>query len=124
MILEGGQMGEVMGGYFIRRVVTPQVKLRILTSTTSTRKATVGPTPPASNNTENFVSPIAGRFAGRGLSAQTKHRKSPLPDWCPRTPLRDITLICKVSEIFSLLLFSIHFFSSYLFIILLVLCTV
>jgi hypothetical protein len=88
-----------MGGYFIRRVVTPQVNLGILTSTASTRKTIVGPTPPAGNNTENLVSPIAGRFAGRGLSAQSKHRKSPLPDWYQRTPLRDITVICKVFNI-------------------------
>lgn len=96
MILEGGQMGEVMGGYFIRRVVPPEVKFGVLTSTNSTRNTLVGPTPPAGNNTENLISPIAGRVAGRGTTAQSKHKKSPLPDWYPRTPLRDITLICKV----------------------------
>ncbi|KAF3333819.1 hypothetical protein FCM35_KLT01510 [Carex littledalei] len=98
MILEGGQMGEVMGGYFIRRVVTPQVKFGVLTSTTSTRNTLAGPAPPAGNNAENLVSPIAGRVAGRGTTAQSKHKKSPLPDWYPRTPLRDITVICKAIQ--------------------------
>lgn len=121
MILEGGQMGEVMGGYFIRRVVTPQLKLGLLTSTAFKRNTLAGPTPPAGNNRENLISPIGSRVAGRGMAAQSKNRKSPLPDWYPRTPLRDITLICKVSGLFSLLFL---FFNSFIVLFFIFVCQI
>ncbi|KAJ3685450.1 hypothetical protein LUZ61_014614 [Rhynchospora tenuis] len=102
MILEGGQMGEVMGGYFIRRVVLPQVKfgtqLASTSASTTTGNRLAGPASLSGNNAENLISPIASRVARRTPAVQAKHRKSPLPDWYPRTPLRDISVICKAIE--------------------------
>lgn len=83
-------LGELSGGggFFIRRVASPGAL------------AARGPGKPLarrfirpSNNKEN-VPPVWA------VKATATKRRSPLPDWYPRTPLRDITAIAKVIESF------------------------
>ncbi|KAJ3669242.1 hypothetical protein LUZ60_011192 [Juncus effusus] len=85
MILEGGEMGEIMGGYFIKKFVSPKEKLRILSS--------VHPMPKR-NNKEN-VNPVNFHVAGQNTSqhqsqSRSRRSRSVYPDWFPRTPLRYI----------------------------------
>lgn len=77
------------GGYFIRRVrvASPGALVGKGTVKLLARRAR---TP--SNNKENV--PPAGAVRAR------PKRRSPLPDWYPRTPLRDITSIVKVLTYF------------------------
>uniref|UniRef100_A0A0D9ZM14 Uncharacterized protein n=1 Tax=Oryza glumipatula TaxID=40148 RepID=A0A0D9ZM14_9ORYZ len=81
-------LGELSGGggFFIRRVASPGAL------------AARGPGKPLarrfirpSNNKEN-VPPVWA------VKATATKRRSPLPDWYPRTPLRDITAIAKAIQ--------------------------
>ncbi|KAJ4776546.1 hypothetical protein LUZ62_060803 [Rhynchospora pubera] len=81
MLMERGLMGQESGGYFIRGVVP------------------IHPTPrpnrwvgPSTDNKEN-INP-----ATRRVVEPTRQGRSSLPNWYPRTPLRDITAILKVIE--------------------------
>ncbi|KAJ3679717.1 hypothetical protein LUZ60_017728 [Juncus effusus] len=107
MILEGGEMGQPIGGYFIRRVISPQVKLRLLTSPASNTKRRIRSTTYNHNNENENGNSAAGHVAGQynenensvaGQSGSQRKRRSPLPEWYPRAPLRDITAICKAIE--------------------------
>jgi hypothetical protein len=75
------------GGFFIRRVESPGAVLVKGAVKPLARRALS-----QSSNKEN-VPPVG---AVRGAPK----RKSPLPDWYPRTPLRDITSIVKVVDYF------------------------
>jgi len=72
------------GGFFIRRVESPGAVLMKGAVKPLARQA-LSP----SSNKEN-VPPVG---AVRGAP-----KRSPLPDWYPRTPLRDITSIVKVVD--------------------------
>jgi hypothetical protein len=71
------------GGFFIRRVAPPGA---VLVKGAVKPLARQARTP--SSNKEN-VPPV-------GALRTAPKRRSPLPDWYPRTPLRDITSIVKV----------------------------
>ncbi|KAJ3691222.1 hypothetical protein LUZ61_020386 [Rhynchospora tenuis] len=81
MLIERGLMGQESGGYFIRGVVPIH--------TTSRPNRWVGP---STDNKEN-INP-----ATRRVVEPTRQGRSSLPNWYPRTPLRDITAILKVIE--------------------------
>uniref|UniRef100_A0A0E0KRS9 Uncharacterized protein n=1 Tax=Oryza punctata TaxID=4537 RepID=A0A0E0KRS9_ORYPU len=74
------------GGFFIRRVASPGA-LAVRGSGKPLARRFIRP----SNNKEN-VPPV------RAVKATTAKRRSPLPDWYPRTPLRDITAIAKAIQ--------------------------
>ena len=73
------------GGFFITRVASPGAVLMKGTAKLLARHSQT-----ASSNKEN-VPPM-------GFLRTTPKRRSPLPDWYPRTPLRDITSIVKVMQ--------------------------
>lgn len=73
------------GGFFIRTVESPGA---VLVNGAVKRPARQFLSP--SNNKEN-VPPV-------GALRATPKRRTPLPDWYPRTPLRDITSIVKAIE--------------------------
>ncbi|CAN6238485.1 unnamed protein product [Urochloa humidicola] len=72
------------GGFLIRRVASPGAVL-----VTGAAKPLVRRARTPSSNKEN-VPPVGALIAPK--------RSSPLPDWYPRTPLRDITSIVKALE--------------------------
>lgn len=74
------------GGFFIRRVASPGA-LAVRAAGKPLPRRFVSP----SNNKEN-VPPVWA------VRATPPNRRSPLPDWYPRTPLRDITAIVKAVE--------------------------
>ncbi|KAF8703430.1 hypothetical protein HU200_032235 [Digitaria exilis] len=81
--LSGGGGG---GGFFIRRVVSPgSLAARGIRKPLSRRY--ISP----SRNKENLLPVWA-------LRATPTKRRSPLPEWYPRTPLRDITAIAKAIQ--------------------------
>ncbi|KAL6899324.1 hypothetical protein ACP4OV_005982 [Aristida adscensionis] len=73
------------GGFFIRRVASPGPVMVKGAVKPLARRALA-----SSNNKEN-VPPV---WAAKAVPK----RRSPLPDWYPRTPLRDITSIVKAVE--------------------------
>ncbi|CAN6238487.1 unnamed protein product [Urochloa humidicola] len=73
------------GGFYVRRVVSPGIVVAKCTIKPLARRARI-----RLCNKENV--PPAG-----AVKAAPKSR-SPLPDWYPRTPLRDITSITKAIE--------------------------
>ncbi|PUZ76332.1 hypothetical protein GQ55_1G281600 [Panicum hallii var. hallii] len=77
--------GHSGGGFFIRRVASPGIVVAKCTIKPLARQART----PLSNK-ENV--PPAG-----AVKAAPK-RRTPLPEWYPRTPLRDITSIIKALE--------------------------
>jgi hypothetical protein len=79
------------GGFFIRRVESPGA---VLVKGAVKLRARQALSP--SSNKENVPPVGAVRVAPK--------RRSPLPDWYPRTPLRDITSIVKVVDYFLLVL--------------------
>ena len=74
------------GGFFIRRVASPGIVVAKCTIKPLARRART----PLSNK-ENV--PPAG-------AVKAAPKRSPLHDWYPRTPLRDITSIVKVQTSF------------------------
>ncbi|RLN08619.1 protein GIGAS CELL1-like [Panicum miliaceum] len=76
--------GHSGGGFFIRRVASPGIVVAKCTIKPLARRART----PLSNK-ENV--PPAG-------AVKAAPKRSPLPDWYPRTPLRDITSIVKTLE--------------------------
>ncbi|XP_047070811.1 protein POLYCHOME-like [Lolium rigidum] len=74
------------GGFFIRRVASPGALAGRRVGKPLSRRF-----PSPSSNKEN-VPPV---WAVKDTPAR---RRSPLPDWYPRTPLRDITAIAKAIE--------------------------
>ncbi|KAF0890508.1 hypothetical protein E2562_002865 [Oryza meyeriana var. granulata] len=74
------------GGFFIRRVASPGA-LAARGARKPLPRRFISP----SNNKEN-VPPVWA------VKATPAKRRSPLPDWYPRTPLRDITAIVKAIE--------------------------
>ncbi|GJN21122.1 hypothetical protein PR202_gb08572 [Eleusine coracana subsp. coracana] len=88
--LTAGEDGS--GGFFIRRVVSPSSLA--VRGTTKKHMARWSRLP--SNNKENRPPVWAVR-------ATPPKRRSPLPKWYPRTPLRDITAIAKVTNSILLL---------------------
>lgn len=74
------------GGFFIRRVASPGA-LAARGSRKPLARRYISP----SRNKENLPPVWA-------LRATTTKRKSPLPEWYPRTPLRDITAIAKAIQ--------------------------
>jgi hypothetical protein len=78
------------GGFFIRRVSSPGA-LAVRGARKPLARRFVSP----SNNKENR-SPV---WAVRA----TQPKRSPLPEWYPRTPLRDITAIAKVITVMSVI---------------------
>ncbi|KAK3154159.1 hypothetical protein QOZ80_2BG0187000 [Eleusine coracana subsp. coracana] len=83
--LTAGEDGS--GGFFIRRVVSPSSLA--VRGTTKKHMARWSRLP--SNNKENRPPVWAVR-------ATPPKRRSPLPKWYPRTPLRDITAIAKAIQ--------------------------
>ena len=79
------------GGFFIRTVESPGA---VLMNGAVKRPAQQFLSP--SSNKEN-VPPL-------GALRATPKRRNPLPDWYPRTPLRDITSIVKVVDYFLAIL--------------------
>jgi hypothetical protein len=75
------------GGFFMRTVESPGA---VLVNGAVKRPARQFLSP--SSNKENV--PPVGAFRA------TPKRRTPLPDWYPRTPLRDITSIVKVVDYF------------------------
>ncbi|KAF8765873.1 hypothetical protein HU200_008392 [Digitaria exilis] len=73
------------GGFFIRRVASPGAAL-----VKGAVKPLAGQAPTPSSNKEN-VPPV-------GALRTAPKRRSPLPEWYPRTPLRDIISIVKAME--------------------------
>ncbi|KAL6634653.1 hypothetical protein ACP70R_027324 [Stipagrostis hirtigluma subsp. patula] len=73
------------GGFFIRRVASPGAVMAKRSVKPLARQV-----PSPSSNKEN-VPPV-------WVARATPKRRSPLPDWYPRTPLRDITSIVKAVE--------------------------
>ncbi|XP_062219488.1 protein GIGAS CELL1-like [Phragmites australis] len=73
------------GGFFIRKVASPGAVV-VKGSVKPLARRALAP----SSNKEN-VPPVSAVRA-------TPKRRSPLPDWYPRTPLRDITSIVKALE--------------------------
>lgn len=78
----------VATGFWIRR---PAYPIGLRRSRLSHLKNFMSPT----DNKEN-IPPTTARHLAR-------QRKSPLPHWYPRTPLRDITVVVNVSKSFSIL---------------------
>lgn len=77
MLIERGPMDQLTGGYFIRGVVPIHpMPNRWVGSMT--------------DNRENII-PATSRVV-----QPTRQGRSPLPNWYPRTPLRDITAVLKV----------------------------
>jgi hypothetical protein len=76
------------GGFFIRRVTSPGAVV-VKGGVKPLARYTLTP----SRNKENVPPPGAMRGAPK--------RRSPLPDWYPRTPLRDITAIVKVVNYYT-----------------------
>ncbi|TVU15617.1 hypothetical protein EJB05_39147, partial [Eragrostis curvula] len=74
------------GGFFIRRVASPGA-LAVRAARKPLARRYVSP----SNNKEN-------RPPFWAVRATPPKRRSPLPDWYPRTPLRDITAIAKAIQ--------------------------
>ncbi|KAG8082344.1 hypothetical protein GUJ93_ZPchr0014g46717 [Zizania palustris] len=74
------------GGFFFRRVASPGAL-----AVRGTRKPQPRRFISPSNNKENMPPVWA-------VKATPPKRRSPLPDWYPRTPLRDITAIVKAIE--------------------------
>ncbi|KAK3142314.1 hypothetical protein QOZ80_4BG0344950 [Eleusine coracana subsp. coracana] len=74
------------GGFFIRRVASPGA-LPVRGARKPHARRFVSP----SNNKEN-------RLPFWAVRATPPKRRSPLPDWYPRTPLRDITAIAKAIQ--------------------------
>lgn len=77
MLIERGLMGQVTGGYFIRGTVPIHPRPNRWVGSTTDNKENINPA------TSGVVEPA---YQGR----------SPLPDWYPRTPLRDISAVLKV----------------------------
>ncbi|CAL4968534.1 unnamed protein product [Urochloa decumbens] len=71
------------GGFLIRRMASPGVLVKGAVKPLARQART------PSSNKEN-VPPVGALIAPK--------RRSPLPDWYPRTPLRDITSIVKALE--------------------------
>jgi hypothetical protein len=76
------------GGFFIRRVASPGGLAGRRTGKPLSRRF-----PSPFSNKEN-VPPVWA------VKATPARRRSSLPDWYPRTPLRDITAIAKVMDSF------------------------
>ncbi|XP_015691900.1 protein POLYCHOME-like [Oryza brachyantha] len=74
------------GGFFIRRVASPGAALAVRGAGKPLPRRFMAP-----SNKEN-VPPVWA------VKAKPAKRRSPLPDWYPRTPLRDITAIAKAIE--------------------------
>ncbi|XP_062224812.1 protein POLYCHOME-like [Phragmites australis] len=74
------------GGFFIRRVASPGARA-VRGAGKPLARRFISP----SNNKEN-VPPVWA------VRATPPKRRSPLPDWYPRTPLRDITAIAKAIQ--------------------------
>ena len=83
--LSGGVGG---GGFFIRRVASPGA-LAVRGAGKLLARRYMSP----SRNKENQLPVWASRA--------TLTKRSPLPGWYPRTPLRDITAIAKVCLVFQ-----------------------
>jgi hypothetical protein len=77
MLIERGQLGQVTGGYFIRGTVPIHPRPVSLVGSMTDNKENINPA------TGCVVDP-------------TRQGRSPLPDWYPRTPLRDISAVLKV----------------------------
>jgi len=75
------------GGFFIRRVASPGALAGRRAGKPLSRRFTPSP----SSNKEN-VPPVWA------VKTTPQRRRSPLPDWYPRTPLRDVTAIVKAIE--------------------------
>uniref|UniRef100_A0ACD5UC05 Uncharacterized protein n=1 Tax=Avena sativa TaxID=4498 RepID=A0ACD5UC05_AVESA len=75
------------GGFFIRRVASPGALAGRRAGKPLSRRFTPSP----SSNKEN-VRPVWA------VKTTPQRRRTPLPDWYPRTPLRDITAIVKAIE--------------------------
>ncbi|CAN6252123.1 unnamed protein product [Urochloa humidicola] len=75
------------GGFFVRRVASPGIVVAKCTIKPLARRARLR----LSNKDKENVPPAGA------IKAAPKSR-SPLPDWYPRTPLRDITSIVKALE--------------------------
>uniref|UniRef100_A0ACD5USN7 Uncharacterized protein n=1 Tax=Avena sativa TaxID=4498 RepID=A0ACD5USN7_AVESA len=75
------------GGFFIRRVASSGALAGRRAGKPLSRRFTPSP----SSNKEN-VPPVWA------VKTTPQRRRSPLPDWYPRTPLRDITAIVKAIE--------------------------
>jgi hypothetical protein len=75
------------GGFFIRSVASPSSLVVRGTAGKHPARRFILP----SNNKENMPPVLAVR-------ATPHKRRSPLPRWYPRTPLRDITAIAKVMD--------------------------
>ncbi|KAL6845782.1 hypothetical protein ACP4OV_024357 [Aristida adscensionis] len=82
----GGGGGGGGGGFFIRRVASPGA-LAVRSARKPAARRFLSP----SSNKENVPPAWA-------LRATPYKRKSPLPAWYPRTPLRDITAIAKAIQ--------------------------
>ncbi|CAN6273294.1 unnamed protein product [Urochloa humidicola] len=72
------------GGFFVRRVASPGIVVAKCTIKPLARRTRI-----RLSNKENV--PPAG-------AVKAAPKRSPLPDWYPRTPLRDITSIVKALE--------------------------
>ncbi|XP_072980006.1 uncharacterized protein [Typha angustifolia] len=81
--INGGGPAELSGGFFIRRVSSP------LAAVTGQRRGRIVW---VTDNKEN-VPPSWGVSVRRA-----RPRKSPLPEWYPRTPLRDVTAVVNAVE--------------------------
>ena len=82
--------GEMTSGIWIRRVAAAQARQARLVR--------------AEDNKEN--EPPAGLVGPTPRRRRQRTRKSPLPEWHPRTPLRDITAIVNVRKFLSFNLLS------------------
>ncbi|XP_073010859.1 uncharacterized protein [Typha latifolia] len=82
-----GTASQLSGGFFIRRVSSPAAATAQVAGHGRQHVFRV------TDNKENIPPPwaVAARRRARG-------RKSPLPSWYPRTPLRDITAIVNAVE--------------------------
>ncbi|KAJ8485014.1 hypothetical protein OPV22_017499 [Ensete ventricosum] len=79
-------MGDFAGGFWIRRAVYPAAM-------PSPRRRRIQSLVAAIDNKENIHPSRAAPSRRR-----PRNRKSPLPSWYPRTPLRDITIIVNALE--------------------------
>ncbi|XP_020110783.1 protein POLYCHOME-like [Ananas comosus] len=83
-------VGELSGGFFIRRVTSPGAVAAAAAAAAARKRRLRRDS--ATDNKENVApwGPV-GRHPSRT-------RRSPLPEWYPRTPLRDITAIVRAIE--------------------------
>nr|CAD1831469.1 unnamed protein product [Ananas comosus var. bracteatus] len=79
-------VGELSGGFFIRRVTSPGALAAAAAAAAARRRRLLRHLP--TKGKENMP-----RWAAR-----SRTRRSPLPEWYPRTPLRDITAIVRAID--------------------------